>query len=1062
MVAVGFGWFVAGCPGAEKVPGDGGDGEGSTEVDGGKTEGTLTEVALDGSEAEAVVGDPAARAQILGVTELSSRTLPGLEAPAYVVRTEMNVPHVYAASRHDLGLVLGFVVASDRFFFMDLQRRLGLGTLSEILGEGGLGRDMEARLQGMTYVADRLSAHLTPEDGAYLDAYAAGINHYIDRVAADELPAPSELRMDIVRAVLGYEHPSEIMADFDRRAICAMIAVVMFSTTFGGHDVGRSAKAQALDTVFAGAPLEELRYQGALGDLWQNVRPLFPYASAAGWGLDEDGVAVKPGALAAPKDGAAGPPPVWKPLDQGLLARASARAERFRQAFTKKDDAWFGSNAWAVAGQPATGGAAVVAGDGHLQLSVPSIMYQVGLDTQVFGGGDIAQAGILITSLPVLAVGTNGKIAWSQVNPVNDTTDYYREVVVLDASGSPTATVFQGQEEALQAAEEAHEVADIPALDSVGRTETWTRYSTFDGRVLMSLEGRKATPEEPLAPGESLVNLAGELIVPGDQDGDGQVTAVSFDYAGFDTTQYLHALEQFGHAEDVYQYREMTRALVGSMLFAAVGDSAGNILYSSYQAVPCRSQLPRDADGHFKPGADPTMLLDGTLYGGFELPSGPGGLVDESLGKTDPSRCLVPFDETPQSINPASGYLATANNQPAPITDDGDLYNEPWFIGGPWDEMRVDTIAHGEAAAIAAGDAGVEAMAKLQANTRSRLGELFTATLLDALATAKSLLADQGTLAEHQARLLALYKPRAAALDEVGTRLQAWHNGGFRTPSGVETFYHQVAPGETEDAVATMLFNAWLPRAISRSFDDEQMDAFFAYSGGHQRVRALHRFLGGRGAQNPEGLVSFNPDTGEAVFFDDRGTPEIERSYEILVGAMVQALDFLESAPAAPDRGGFGTPDMQAWRWGLRHQARFESLLAEFLGGDPAFGFLADAFSITTEVLPLADSLPEGDPRKGLKWFPRQGDNYSVDAAGPGFSGTDFTHWGGPVMRMVIALQGGKVWGQNIVPGGQSGHTDSPHFADQLKLWLANQTVPLRYHPADVATGATGRETFLP
>jgi len=85
-----------------------------------------------------------------------------------------------------------------------------------------------------------------------------------------------------------------------------------------------------------------------------------------------------------------------------------------------------------------------------------------------------------------------------------------------------------------------------------------------------------------------------------------------------------------------------------------------------------------------------------------------------------------------------------------------------------------------------------------------------------------------------------------------------------------------------------------------------------------------------------------------------------------------------------------------------------------------------------------------------------------VDAANPGLSGTHFTHANGPVMRMVIALKDGAVEGQNIVPGGQSGVKESPYFSDQLEHWLANTTIPLRFHPSDVVAGATGRERYSP
>ena len=65
-------------------------------------------------------------------------------------------------------------------------------------------------------------------------------------------------------------------------------------------------------------------------------------------------------------------------------------------------------------------------------------------------------------------------------------------------------------------------------------------------------------------------------------------------------------------------------------------------------------------------------------------------------------------------------------------------------------------------------------------------------------------------------------------------------------------------------------------------------------------------------------------------------------------------------------------------------------------------------------------------------------------------------------MRMVIALKDGEVWGQNIVPGGQSGVLDAAHHHDQAGAWLGNETVPLRFHPKDVVEGAVSREELVP
>ena len=65
-------------------------------------------------------------------------------------------------------------------------------------------------------------------------------------------------------------------------------------------------------------------------------------------------------------------------------------------------------------------------------------------------------------------------------------------------------------------------------------------------------------------------------------------------------------------------------------------------------------------------------------------------------------------------------------------------------------------------------------------------------------------------------------------------------------------------------------------------------------------------------------------------------------------------------------------------------------------------------------------------------------------------------------MRMVFALKDGAVSGLNIIPGGQSGLADSPHFTDQAALWLGNQAYPARFHVDDVVAGAAGHEVYRP
>ena len=69
----------------------------------------------------------------------------GLESPVYVLRTEGSIPHIFAENTTDLMRVHGFILAQDRFWMMDLGRRLASGRLSQLFGGSVLGTDMTSR-----------------------------------------------------------------------------------------------------------------------------------------------------------------------------------------------------------------------------------------------------------------------------------------------------------------------------------------------------------------------------------------------------------------------------------------------------------------------------------------------------------------------------------------------------------------------------------------------------------------------------------------------------------------------------------------------------------------------------------------------------------------------------------------------------------------------------------------------------------------------------------------------------------------------------------------------------
>src|SRR5215207_11363625 len=119
--------------------------------------------------------------------------LPGLKKGVKVRRDERGVPYVEAEDELDLYLAQGYVTAGDRLWQMDLFRRTARGELSEIFGKAALEEDKRRRAYGFAQVAEASAAQADPRARAVMEAYAAGVNAYIDSLDDKSLPPEFQL-----------------------------------------------------------------------------------------------------------------------------------------------------------------------------------------------------------------------------------------------------------------------------------------------------------------------------------------------------------------------------------------------------------------------------------------------------------------------------------------------------------------------------------------------------------------------------------------------------------------------------------------------------------------------------------------------------------------------------------------------------------------------------------------------------------------------------------------------------------------------------------------------------
>jgi penicillin amidase len=367
----------------------------------------------------------------------SSAVIPGLSAPVEVRVDDRGVPHVFAANEEDAWRAQGYLVARDRLFQMELQRRATAGTLAELVGPRALPADRAARRRGLALAADR---NFTAADSGSLTiraarAYAEGVNAWIDAMPRAALPL--EFRL------LG-QKPSR----WEPRHTFYLFAQM------------------ALTLAWEDETLSRLRVRAVVGRTAADA--LFPLNSP----IQEP---IQPNGQPAPRyDFAPLPPP-------GLPDPVAEIAAREREAFDLAlgltpgepglGDA-IGSNNWAVSPRRTAARHALLAGDPHLELSIPSIWYEIHL--QVTGGPEVA--GVTFAGSPGVIIGFNRNLAWSFTNTGADVRDYYVEEV--DDSLNPSRYRVDG---AWRAVERRVETYHGPGGELL---HTDTMYSTHRGPLL--------------------------------------------------------------------------------------------------------------------------------------------------------------------------------------------------------------------------------------------------------------------------------------------------------------------------------------------------------------------------------------------------------------------------------------------------------------------------------------------------------------------------------------------------------------------------------------------------
>ncbi|MEZ4521712.1 MAG: penicillin acylase family protein [Thermomicrobiales bacterium] len=287
-----------------------------------------------------------------------------LDGSVDIWRDQYGIPHMKASTTHDAFFVQGFVHAQDRLWQMEFDRRRACGRWSEVVGKSGLLFDRFARRVGITDSAKRDYEHFNDETRAMVDAYAAGVNAYIE--STDRLP----VEYSITGIAAEPWEPWHSSAVFKVRHILmgtGLAKLLRARMLVGiGPEMAMRMRSEAYDSqVLIVPPGEE--YEGMIEEI--------------------------------------------SDLDPG------------KDAISRLGELESGSNNWAVHGSRTASGKPLVAGDPHRALDVPNVYYQNHLACPEFDVIGFSFCGV--PGFPHFA--HNEHVAWGITHAAADYQDLYVE-----------------------------------------------------------------------------------------------------------------------------------------------------------------------------------------------------------------------------------------------------------------------------------------------------------------------------------------------------------------------------------------------------------------------------------------------------------------------------------------------------------------------------------------------------------------------------------------------------------------------------------------------------------
>ena len=327
----------------------------------------------------------------------------GINAEVTVKRDQWGVPHIYAANSHDLFMAQGYIHAQDRFWQMDFWRHLGSGRLAEMFGASQLDTDKYLRTLGWARVARQEIQLMDAEMKANLQAYADGVNAYLQTHQGSAL--------SLEYAVMKLLNPRYQVEPWQPLHSLTWAKVM-------AYDLGRNFQHEIERAVLL-KTLQPHEVEELFPEYPQDLPVILP-----GWEVGNE--FQHKGARRLAQRGA-------EVLYGGEVASSLELISQPMLALEKLIGATgvgIGSNSWVISGKRTATGKPILADDPHLAVQMPSIWYEVGLHcTTKNAECPYNVTGFSFAGMLGVIVGHSDRIAWGVTNVQSDVMDLYIEKI---------------------------------------------------------------------------------------------------------------------------------------------------------------------------------------------------------------------------------------------------------------------------------------------------------------------------------------------------------------------------------------------------------------------------------------------------------------------------------------------------------------------------------------------------------------------------------------------------------------------------------------------------------